>query len=434
MIERRDTCKLLKMEGIGTSIDTISDLPDSVLHHIMSFLKTREAVQTCILAKRWKNLWRTLPYLHLNLNDFRLEKNNACSSLDSFENFTSNLLLLRDPTGLHTFQLNCPYRLSCDDQIMSGCALYALRCNARVLSLLLPKGAALQLCHSVFKCKSLEDLRFGHFDKVDEIKLVPRTITLPHLRRLHLETMHLDEDFMEKMFLRCPSLTDLHLAWCVLTNVRMIRSRNLKFLALDRCVFEVDMQLIDAPSLTKLCINGLEAMSHRIHITSMPSLLKAVVGYWSSQPRQSVVFPRFSNVQQLQLKGCTIEALLKRELPTCPIFHKLRRLYVEVNCRTGDLALTADFILRHCPKLKELVLSHGTDYCCECAKMAANVYRDGREQKLRTILLHGPMLFDKITVLHFNYCHKGRKTPEALKKLGIWEGIGATITSKILFF
>ncbi|KAJ3691700.1 hypothetical protein LUZ61_020864 [Rhynchospora tenuis] len=261
--------------------------------------------------------------------------------------------------------------------------------------------------------------------------------------------MHLDEDFMEKIFSECPSLTDLHLAWCVLMNIRMIRSQKLKYLALDRCVYEVDMQLIDAPSLTELCINGLEALPHRIFITNMPFLLKAVVGYWSSQPKQSAIFPLFSNVQQLELKGCTIEALLKRELPTCPIFHKLRSLYIEVNCTTGDLALTTDFILRHCPKLRKLVLSDGTDYCCEelwdseseyqiatsyglhrqlgfairCAKWPDNGLEE-RRKKLRTILVVGPMVFDKITVLHLNCCHKGRKTLEDLKKRGMWKGIG----------
>ncbi|AES82311.1 F-box/RNI superfamily protein [Medicago truncatula] len=35
--------------------DRLSDLPDCVLLHIMSFLKTKCAVQTCILSKRWKN-------------------------------------------------------------------------------------------------------------------------------------------------------------------------------------------------------------------------------------------------------------------------------------------------------------------------------------------------------------------------------------------
>ncbi|KAJ4776118.1 F-box protein family [Rhynchospora pubera] len=125
-------CKLLRMEDTENSNDIISSLPDSVIHHIMSFLKKKETVQTCILAKRWKNLWRTLPYLHLNLNDFGQYFSMDSSQL--FINLISNLLLLRDPTGLHTFQLNCQAPIKCADQIISGWALYALRCKPRVLS------------------------------------------------------------------------------------------------------------------------------------------------------------------------------------------------------------------------------------------------------------------------------------------------------------
>jgi hypothetical protein len=56
--------------------DKLSDLPDCVLLHILSFLNTKYAVQTCILSKRWKNVWKCLPsliicYSHFkNLRDF----------------------------------------------------------------------------------------------------------------------------------------------------------------------------------------------------------------------------------------------------------------------------------------------------------------------------------------------------------------------------
>ncbi|CAN1131327.1 hypothetical protein LINPERHAP2_LOCUS6342 [Linum perenne] len=41
-------------------IDRLSDLPDSILHHILSFIDTKSSVQTCILSSRWRvavNFW-----------------------------------------------------------------------------------------------------------------------------------------------------------------------------------------------------------------------------------------------------------------------------------------------------------------------------------------------------------------------------------------
>lgn len=45
---------------VGTkrhNLDRISDLPDSILHHILSFLPTEEAIEASYLSKRWNWLW-----------------------------------------------------------------------------------------------------------------------------------------------------------------------------------------------------------------------------------------------------------------------------------------------------------------------------------------------------------------------------------------
>uniref|UniRef100_J3N101 F-box domain-containing protein n=1 Tax=Oryza brachyantha TaxID=4533 RepID=J3N101_ORYBR len=36
--------------------DLLTGLPEGVLHRIMSFLALRQAVQTCVLSRRWRNL------------------------------------------------------------------------------------------------------------------------------------------------------------------------------------------------------------------------------------------------------------------------------------------------------------------------------------------------------------------------------------------
>ncbi|KAI9108137.1 hypothetical protein K1719_021010 [Acacia pycnantha] len=51
--------------------DRISDLPDSLLLHILSFLPAKEAVATCLLSKRWRPLWPSLPTLDLKRQDFQ---------------------------------------------------------------------------------------------------------------------------------------------------------------------------------------------------------------------------------------------------------------------------------------------------------------------------------------------------------------------------
>ena len=68
--------------------DKLSDLPDCVLLHILSFLNTKYAVQTCVLSKRWKNLWKRLPSLRIGYSHFK--------DLRCFEYFVHGFLGRRD--------------------------------------------------------------------------------------------------------------------------------------------------------------------------------------------------------------------------------------------------------------------------------------------------------------------------------------------------
>jgi hypothetical protein len=62
-------------------------------------LNAKEAVQTCILSKRWINLWKTLSTLTLSADQF--------STDESFEQFLSMLLSLRDhSTDIHSLVLH----------------------------------------------------------------------------------------------------------------------------------------------------------------------------------------------------------------------------------------------------------------------------------------------------------------------------------------
>ena len=50
-----------------SSIDRLSNLPEPLIHHILSFLDTKFAVQTSVLSRRWKSVWKQLPILSLRM-------------------------------------------------------------------------------------------------------------------------------------------------------------------------------------------------------------------------------------------------------------------------------------------------------------------------------------------------------------------------------
>ncbi|KAL4619116.1 hypothetical protein ACB092_06G056600 [Castanea dentata] len=63
-------CKKMKLSpdkdtAVG-STDRISNLPDSLLCHILCFLPTNDAIVTSILSSRWKPLWTLVPKIDLH--------------------------------------------------------------------------------------------------------------------------------------------------------------------------------------------------------------------------------------------------------------------------------------------------------------------------------------------------------------------------------
>jgi hypothetical protein len=81
--------------------DLISNLPDGVLQHMLSFLPAQDAVRTCVLAKRWRHMWESTTVLRFVCGGMNEPK--------SIQDFVDQLLRLRmsGSTPLDT----CEFRL-----------------------------------------------------------------------------------------------------------------------------------------------------------------------------------------------------------------------------------------------------------------------------------------------------------------------------------
>ncbi|CAN0891705.1 F-box/LRR-repeat protein 13 [Linum grandiflorum] len=73
-----------------SSIDRLSDLPDCMLHHILSFLDTQSSVQTSVLSKRWTSLWKYVHVLTFNMTLFRTNSAGLERFVENFLSFRSD--------------------------------------------------------------------------------------------------------------------------------------------------------------------------------------------------------------------------------------------------------------------------------------------------------------------------------------------------------
>ncbi|KAM0854218.1 hypothetical protein ACQ4PT_050571 [Festuca glaucescens] len=86
--------------------DLFEALQDDLVQHVLSFLPSRDAVKSAMLARRWRHLWRSTPAVRVNGsgNGFRLFVNSlllhrdGASPLRSFE-IDADLLISEDSDG-----------------------------------------------------------------------------------------------------------------------------------------------------------------------------------------------------------------------------------------------------------------------------------------------------------------------------------------------
>ncbi|CAN1151962.1 Putative F-box/FBD/LRR-repeat protein At4g03220 [Linum perenne] len=88
MHREKETTKKKKISASVTTTDRLTNLPESIIHHILSFIDTKSSVQTSLLSRSWRSLWKQVPVLDLN--------RSSSPDSSSFYNFVDNVLSLRN--------------------------------------------------------------------------------------------------------------------------------------------------------------------------------------------------------------------------------------------------------------------------------------------------------------------------------------------------
>jgi hypothetical protein len=212
--------KAAKME-----VDRISNLPEGVLHHLLSLMPAHDAVRTCVLKQSWRHLWRSAPGI-------RFTNCEGFGSANRFNQFVDRLLRLRR----HDAPLD-----SCDF-FLQGTEVYShkfVTANERHVSLWIWRALRRQV----------RVLRFQfRFD--NHISLPGLPLFSQHLARLELDGVITNESVLDLS--GCPSLVDLKMMDCFLDSEKM-SSPSLKHLRMDSCQFYDNHRTrITSPNLVSL--------------------------------------------------------------------------------------------------------------------------------------------------------------------------------------
>ncbi|XP_061337516.1 F-box/LRR-repeat protein At3g26922-like [Gastrolobium bilobum] len=197
--------QIRKMKSTIKDNDRLSDLPTAILLHIMSFMKIKDAVQTCILSKRWKDLWKSLPNLTLHTSDF--------SKPSIFSEFVSGIVLCRD--GNHPL-----HNLDFDRHVSS----YDIKKRTRIpKSLNLPTLISLHLEHVAISvddrghaepfstCNKLNTLIIDHFGVVSPNSYILPKLGILNITNATLANLTINDTSDRKIVISTPNLSSFSL-------------------------------------------------------------------------------------------------------------------------------------------------------------------------------------------------------------------------------
>ncbi|XP_062004585.1 putative F-box/FBD/LRR-repeat protein At4g03220 [Rosa rugosa] len=211
-------------EGGGCSesksmIDRLSDLPDQVAHHILSFLTVMDLVRVCCVSKRWRELSLSAPCL--NFDEIPSGCRSTCRNRLQLMTYLERYLFHRGGNKIQSFRVNWERHYMDENETVCICASEhyrlitwinsAVRCNVEVLDLKMtlydPEEAPFP--SSVFLCGTLRSLAV---DMNFTLLRTPSFGFSSNLTKLELKDVVIEDDrFFKWVSCSCKFIEELHL-------------------------------------------------------------------------------------------------------------------------------------------------------------------------------------------------------------------------------
>uniref|UniRef100_A0A453ISY1 F-box domain-containing protein n=1 Tax=Aegilops tauschii subsp. strangulata TaxID=200361 RepID=A0A453ISY1_AEGTS len=248
---RQNAAPEREASSMASGVDRISALPEDVLHSVLRFLPAQEVLRTCVLARRWRAVWRSVPTLLFTGPE-------GWGSAERFAEFVDNLLHLRcgGDGGAGAPLDSCEFNFVDDDFMLSP---------------------ANQRRATNWIWKAVHRVRVLRLHVVHEQEPSPLSdlhLVSQHLTKLHLDGVSVNDSILD--FSGCPALVELTMEYCDVF-VKHLLSPSLKRLRFASCdSSEYTRILISLPSLVSLEL--IEWQRGRAPLLgSLPWLARAVV-------------------------------------------------------------------------------------------------------------------------------------------------------------
>ncbi|KAG8371913.1 hypothetical protein BUALT_Bualt12G0012300 [Buddleja alternifolia] len=249
--------------------DRLSALPDSLLLHILSFLRTKDVARTGFLSRRWKFLWTGLS--EFDFRDYNQEIGKICG----FINWIGKSLFICRGIYLKKFAVTFYYQ-DCFASSVNAWIQFVIRNKVEDVSLHLYSSN-----NNLYKLPQLmfSNSSFINLSLRNCIIAPPATMEWKSLKSLVIEEVELSQSVIGTTLSGCPVLESLKLKGCWGLRLLDINTRSLKELVIESWKDDSATSVLEifAPYLRLLSITGYWRGTDcpTFRLIGIPSLVRA---------------------------------------------------------------------------------------------------------------------------------------------------------------
>jgi hypothetical protein len=262
------------------SEDRISQLPDHVIHHILSlFRNVKDAVRTRSLSRRWRTVWFSYAALVFYEQKFAagIGPEDGGDKEKMFRQYVADSLLkyIKKNLQIHKFLLHMTSFELTDAPLVDNWLTGAFAQDLKELDLHISfkDRKRYTLPEIVFISQTLTGIRLSGC-----ILKSCSDIRLPHLQKLYLRKIHLAEHNVSNLVSSCPSIEDLRLIQCSGLKFLFMCRPSLRRVEIHNCI-QLKKVCIYAPDLDTFWFCGKKSTPCKVSLENCKSLKKLTIDH-----------------------------------------------------------------------------------------------------------------------------------------------------------
>lgn len=247
--------------------DLISQLPESIIHQILSYLVSpKDRVRMSILSTYWFGITATFPILIFDFNRFKevlkssgIHYDTEKDESDTFFKYVKYTIsrFCEQNVSVHTFNLKTYVMDPTEVDIVNKCLELTIKKGVKVLVINIDNWAHMlhprqRYCvpNILLTATSLTSLTLLHCELPSSLMVV----MCKSLKLLRLQWVTLSEEVIRRLTTSCPLLEELIVIYCCGLK-RFCVHGLLNLQKVQIAVYEVERIEIDAPNLCYICLS-----------------------------------------------------------------------------------------------------------------------------------------------------------------------------------